>query len=166
MICIINILFLNMFSGNERMSTSEKPKHKSRQKTPTHPLLIHKLLYTQRYDHQQCLYALSLVSIVLKDEGRAFICSAATTSMSVCNTPHQSLLRELLIRHRRALSGNEFYGSLADGKNAFFFMLNWRYLNGWEPQSWKHCIEIFFIEEHFYTSNYFTNKTKTFVSSK
>ena len=111
-----------MFSGNERMSTSEKPKHKSRQKTPTHPLLIHKLLYTQRYDHQQCLYALSLVSIVLKDEGRAFICSAATTSMSVCNTPHQSLLRELLIRHRRALSGNEFYGSLADGKNAFFFL--------------------------------------------
>ena len=114
----------NNTSGNERLttnsshhSTNEKPKHKTRQKTPTHPLLIHKLLYTQRYDHQQCLYALSLVSTVLKDEGRAFICSAATTSMSVCNTPHQSLLRELLIRHRRALSGNEFYGSLADGKS-------------------------------------------------
>ena len=166
-----------MFSGNERLSTtnsshhhnstSEKLKHKSRQKTPTHPLLIHKLLYTQRYDHQQCLYALSLVSIVLKDEGRAFICSAATTSMSVCNTPHQSLLRELLIRHRRALSGNEFYGSLADGKNAFFFFdVELTVFERLRTLKLKHCIEIFFIEEHFYTWNNFTNKTNTFVSSK
>jgi len=101
--------YLIIFLANEKNGGKKKLKWKT---TPTHPLLIHKLLYTQRYDHQQCLHALNHITNVLKDEGRAFICSAATTSMSVCNTPHQSLLRELLIRHRRALSGNEFYGSL------------------------------------------------------
>ena len=80
----------------------------------THPLLIHKLLYTQHYDTSQCLYALKRISMILKSEGRSFIVAVATTSMSVCNTPHQTLLRELLIRHRRVLSGKEFYGSLAE----------------------------------------------------
>ena len=61
------------------------------------------------------LYALKRLLLVLNSEGHAFILSAATTSMSVCSTPHQSLLRELLIRHRRVLSGKQFFGSLADG---------------------------------------------------
>lgn len=91
-------------------------KHKnSRVKTlPTHPLLIHKLLYTQHYDTQQCLYTLRRIILILKSEGRSFICAAATTSMNMCNTPHQAILRQLLIRHRRVLSGNDFYGSLAE----------------------------------------------------
>ena len=87
---------------------------------PTHPLLIHKLLYTDHYDTDLCLYAFSCILAILNCEGRLFICAAATTSVNVCNSPHQSLLRELLIRHRRVLAGNEFYGSLAEG-NFFKF---------------------------------------------
>lgn len=103
-------------------------KHKnSRVKTlPTHPLLIHKLLYTQHYDTQQCLYTLRRIILILKSEGRSFICAAATTSMNMCNTPHQAILRQLLIRHRRVLSGNDFYGSLAEGIYVFFCRMGFK----------------------------------------
>ena len=88
---------------------------------------VHKLYYTQPYDTTQTMYAFKALLSILDTDGRAFVCSAATTSMSMCNTGHQIALRELLIRHRRALTGKEFYGSLADStfdlKIRFFVMV-------------------------------------------
>ncbi|XP_065649698.1 protein dopey-1 isoform X2 [Hydra vulgaris] len=102
---------------DERITQSENQIKSSVVKAlPTHPLLIHKLLYTDHYDTDMCLYAFRCILAILNCEGRLFICAAATTSVNVGNSPHQSLLRELLIRHRRVLSGKEFYGSLAEAQ--------------------------------------------------
>ena len=76
----------------------------------------------QQYDTQQCLYTLKRILMILKAEGRAFICATATTSMNVCNTPHQNVLRQLLIRHKRVLSGKDFYGPLVEGNTPFCFI--------------------------------------------
>lgn len=77
---------------------------------------VHKLYYTQLYDTTQTIYALKTILAILEVDGKAFVFSSATTSMSMSNTAHQTGLRELLIRHRRALIGKDFYGSLADSK--------------------------------------------------
>ena len=68
------------------------------------------------YNYFFVIEALARVERMMISDGRAFVCASATTSMSMSNTPHQQALRELLIRHRRALSGKEFYGSLDDGE--------------------------------------------------
>ena len=81
-----------------------------------HPLHVHKLFYTQLYDTTQTIYALKTIYSMLNADGKILVFSSATTSMNMCNTAHQIGLRELLIRHRRALIGKDFYGSLADSK--------------------------------------------------
>ena len=81
-----------------------------------HPLHVHRLFYTQLYDTTQTIYALKTVMSILEVDGKAFVFASATTSMNMCNTAHQTALRELLIRHRRALSGKDFYGSLTDSE--------------------------------------------------
>ena len=62
------------------------------------------------------MYALKTLISILDANGNAFVFSSATTSMNICGTVHQIALRELLIRHRRALTGKDFYGSLVDSK--------------------------------------------------
>ena len=80
------------------------------------PLDVHKLFYTQLYDTTQTMYALKTALSILDSNGKAFVFSSARASMNMCGTVHQIGLRELLIRHRRALTGKDFYGSLADSK--------------------------------------------------
>lgn len=85
-----------------------------------HPLHVHKLFYTELYDTTQTIYSLKTVLSILNADGKDFVFSSATMSMSICSTAHQTSLRELLIRHRRALTGKDFYGSLADSKLIIF----------------------------------------------
>ena len=79
-----------------------------------HPLDQHKLLYQLVIDSQLTLYALNTLMSILHNAPRQFVCAAATTSISSSNTPHQEKIKELLIRHRRSLLGQEFYGTLYD----------------------------------------------------
>ncbi|XP_065057535.1 protein dopey-1-like isoform X2 [Rhopilema esculentum] len=106
-------------SGDAEESRNEMNENTSREKharVTVHPLHVHRLFYTQLYDTTQTIYALKTVMSILEVDGKAFVFASATTSMNMCNTAHQTALRELLIRHRRALSGKDFYGSLADSQ--------------------------------------------------
>eukprot|EP00794_Sanderia_malayensis_P000522 gene522-1172_t len=111
-----NLLTKNNHSIDDINLPSSKMNGVEKSSKPVHPLHVHCLFYTQPYDTTQTMYALKAIMSIVESDGRAFVCAAATTSMNMCNTGHQSGLRELLIRHRRALTGKDFYGSLADSQ--------------------------------------------------
>lgn len=81
--------------------------------TGIHTLHMHILLYTQKYDYQRTLYALSTIKSMLVTCPRLFVSALATTSISAIKTPHLSTLQSLLARHRKSVFGKNFFGEIA-----------------------------------------------------
>lgn len=77
-----------------------------------HPLQQHILLYIQVYDTQRILYVLSRLRSILHTCWRDFVCSMSSTSVSSTNTPQLIKLQQLLARHKRCMTGRDFYVEL------------------------------------------------------
>ena len=99
----------DLFSGAD--ACDAKPDPESPDSSQIHPLHTHILLYSQRYDAQRTLYALSTFKSMLAASPK-LVCAMATTS--VCNEHSQHLeeLHKLLIRHRRSVFGRNFFGDV------------------------------------------------------
>ena len=76
-----------------------------------HPLHTHILLYSQRYDAQRTLYALSTFKSMLAASPK-LVCAMATTSVCHEHSRHLEELHKLLIRHRRSVFGRNFFGEI------------------------------------------------------
>ena len=74
-----------------------------------HPLHTHILLYTQKYDAQRTLYALTCLKSILTSSPKLVACALSTTSISSATSPHMMKLQNLLARHRRSVFGKNFF---------------------------------------------------------
>ncbi len=74
-----------------------------------HPLHTHILLYTQKYDAQRTLYALTCLKSILTSSPRLVACALSTTSISGATSPLMMKLQNLLARHRRSVFGKNFF---------------------------------------------------------
>ena len=81
-------------------------------RTNIHPLHMHLLLYTQKYDYYRTLYALSTLKSMLEVCPRLFVSSLVTTSISALRTPQLAKLQLLLARHRKSVFGKNFFGEI------------------------------------------------------
>ncbi|XP_035686504.1 protein dopey-1-like isoform X1 [Branchiostoma floridae] len=85
-----------------------------------HPLNQHMLLYIQVYEHLQVLHALATLKSMLSVAGRALICATVTTSIHSSGSSLQSVLQELLSRHRQSLLGQDFYHNISSELSGAF----------------------------------------------
>lgn len=74
-----------------------------------HPLHTHILLYTQKYDAQRTLYALTCLKSILTSSPRLVACALSTTSINNASSPHMTKFQNLLARHRRSVFGKNFF---------------------------------------------------------
>ena len=81
-------------------------------RTNIHPLHMHLLLYTQKYDYYRTLYALSTLKSMLEACPRLLVSSLVTTSISALRTPQLAKLQLLLARHRKSVFGKNFFGEI------------------------------------------------------
>ncbi|XP_071800517.1 protein DOP1A-like isoform X4 [Asterias amurensis] len=72
----------------------------------------HILLYVQVYDAQRMLYVLSTIKAILSTNPWLFVCAMSSTSISSTNTPQLIKLQQLLARHKRCITGQDFYSDL------------------------------------------------------
>ncbi|EDW08811.2 protein dopey-1 homolog [Drosophila mojavensis] len=72
----------------------------------------HLLLYLAIYDTRQTLYALQTLRNIICCDKRTFLCLSITTSFS------SGSLKQLLIRHRKSISGKGFAGSVSNSEYA------------------------------------------------
>lgn len=72
----------------------------------------HLLLYLAIYDTRQTLYALQTLRNIICCDKRTFLCLSITTSFS------SGSLKQLLIRHRKSISGKGFAGSISNSEYA------------------------------------------------
>ncbi|XP_021360674.1 protein dopey-1-like isoform X2 [Mizuhopecten yessoensis] len=77
-----------------------------------HPLHMHMLLYTQKYDHKRTLYALTTLKSMLVTCPRLVVTALVTTSISATRTSQLAKLQLLLARHRKSVFGKNFFGDL------------------------------------------------------
>lgn len=77
-----------------------------------HPLHTHLLLYSQPYDAQRTLYALTCLKAIMSSTPRLMACAISTTGIITSHTSHMSQLLHLLARHRRAVFGKNFYSEV------------------------------------------------------
>ena len=77
-----------------------------------HPLHTHILLYTQKFDAQRTLYALTCLKSILTTTPRLVTCAMATTSITNAHLPHLTRLQHLLARHRRSVFGKNFFSEV------------------------------------------------------
>ncbi|KAG7202175.1 hypothetical protein KM043_015855 [Ampulex compressa] len=77
-----------------------------------HNLHSHMLLYCGVYDSTRTLYALRTLRNELLTNTRMFLCCAATTA--VANTTKNTILLNLLARHRKSVFGRNFHGDIAN----------------------------------------------------
>ncbi|KYN13865.1 Protein dopey-1 like protein [Trachymyrmex cornetzi] len=77
-----------------------------------HNLHSHMLLYCGVYDSARTLYALRTLRNELLTNTRMFLCCAATTG--VANTTKNTVLLNLLARHRKSVFGRNFHGDIAN----------------------------------------------------
>ena len=80
--------------------------------TGVHPLHTHILLYTQKYDAQRTLYALSCLKAILITNPRLIICALSTTNISSTQSSQFVQLQNMLIRHRRSVFGKNFFSDV------------------------------------------------------
>ena len=99
--------------GGPRPTTGNTPP-------AVHPLHTHLLLYTQRYDAQRTLYALSVLKGILVTSPRLVVCAVSTSSMASSHTPHLAHLHTLLIRHRRSVFGKNFFSEIPAESSATY----------------------------------------------
>lgn len=76
-----------------------------------HPLHSHMLLYCGVYDSARTLYSLRTLRNALATNPRTFLSCASTTGVARTSCD----LLNLLARHRKSASGNNFHGDLANG---------------------------------------------------
>ncbi|XP_032590536.1 protein dopey-1 homolog isoform X2 [Drosophila grimshawi] len=72
----------------------------------------HLLLYLAIYDTRQTLYALQTLRNIICCDKRTFLCLSITTSFT------SGSLKQLLIRHRKSISGKGFDGSVGNSEYA------------------------------------------------
>ncbi|XP_025266125.1 protein dopey-1 homolog isoform X1 [Camponotus floridanus] len=77
-----------------------------------HNLHSHMLLYCGVYDSARTLYALRTLRNELLTNTRMFLCCAATTGVS--NATKNTMLLNLLARHRKSVFGRNFHGDIAN----------------------------------------------------
>ncbi|KYQ56351.1 Protein dopey-1 like protein [Trachymyrmex zeteki] len=77
-----------------------------------HNLHSHMLLYCGVYDSARTLYALRTLRNELLTNTRMFLCCAATTG--VANATKNTVLLNLLARHRKSVFGRNFHGDIAN----------------------------------------------------
>ncbi|KAL3881558.1 hypothetical protein ACJMK2_027984, partial [Sinanodonta woodiana] len=88
--------------------------------TELHPLHMHVLLYTQKYDYQRTLYALSTLKSMLVTCPRLLVTALVTTSISAVRPSQLVKLQLLLARHRKSVFGKNFFGEIpADVMSAY-----------------------------------------------
>ncbi len=87
-------------------------KPKAEEINGIHPLHTHILLYTQKYDAQRTLYALSCLKSILTSSPRLVVCAMATTNISSSATPQLAQLQNVLARHRRSVFGKNFFSEI------------------------------------------------------
>ena len=80
--------------------------------TALHPLQQHILLYVQVYDAEQILHVLARLKSILHTSPRQFVCAMSSTNISSTNTPQLIKLQQLLARHKRCITGWDFYTQL------------------------------------------------------
>ena len=73
---------------------------------------MYKLHYSGKCDYHRILYAFRTLSGILRVVPRQFVCASAATSIGSSFGPYEERIKELLIRHKRSLLGNGFYGPL------------------------------------------------------
>ncbi|KAH8337030.1 hypothetical protein KR059_012144 [Drosophila kikkawai] len=79
---------------------------------PAHLYHNHLLLYLAIYDTRQTLYALHTLRNIICCDRRTFLCLSITTSFS------SGSLKQLLVRHRKSISGKGFDGSVGSSEYA------------------------------------------------
>jgi len=77
-----------------------------------HNLHSHMLLYCGVYDSARTLYALRTLRNGLLTNTRMFLCCAATTG--VANATKNTVLLNLLARHRKSVFGRNFHGDITN----------------------------------------------------
>lgn len=77
-----------------------------------HPLHTHILLYTQKFDAQRTLYALTCLKSILTTTPRLVTCAMATSSITSTPLLHMTRLQHLLARHRRSVFGKNFFSDV------------------------------------------------------
>ena len=97
---------------DESDSVSLYTTRSTEQSSTVHPLHSHVLLYTQKYDTERTLYALSVIKGVLSSAPRLVTCALSTTSISTVSTPHLLHFQDLLLRHRRSVFGKNFFSTI------------------------------------------------------
>lgn len=107
-------------SENEDDTRSEHVHRRDEEIPVIHPLHTHILLYSQKYDAQRTLHALSCVKAILTTTPRLVACAMATTNVSSSLTPHLQYLQHLLTRHRRAVFGKNFFSEMPPDAGASF----------------------------------------------
>ncbi|XP_052808898.1 protein dopey-1-like isoform X3 [Mya arenaria] len=83
-----------------------------RDTTNIHTLHMHILLYTQKYDYERTLYALSTLKAMLAACPRMLVTSLVTTNISSLKAPQLAKLQLLLARHRKSVFGKSFFGEI------------------------------------------------------
>ena len=100
-------------AGSEGRVASGQPKRLPALKLNAVPALQqHILLYVQVYDAQRMLYVLSTIKSILSTNPWPFVCAMSSTSISSTNTPQLVKLQQLLARHKRCITGQDFYSDL------------------------------------------------------
>ncbi|XP_018337342.1 PREDICTED: protein dopey-1 homolog isoform X1 [Trachymyrmex septentrionalis] len=100
----------------ESPKNEEVPQHNAKTNRNVglgvHNLHSHMLLYCGVYDSARTLYALRTLRNELLTNTRMFLCCAATTG--VANTTKNTVLLNLLARHRKSVFGRNFHGDIAN----------------------------------------------------
>ncbi|XP_018302265.1 LOW QUALITY PROTEIN: protein dopey-1 homolog [Mycetomoellerius zeteki] len=100
----------------ESPKNEEVPQHNAKTNRNiglgVHNLHSHMLLYCGVYDSARTLYALRTLRNELLTNTRMFLCCAATTG--VANATKNTVLLNLLARHRKSVFGRNFHGDIAN----------------------------------------------------
>ncbi|XP_011859860.1 PREDICTED: protein dopey-1 homolog isoform X1 [Vollenhovia emeryi] len=100
----------------EPPKSEEVPQHNAKTNRNVglgvHNLHSHMLLYCGVYDSARTLYALRTLRNELLTNMRMFLCCAATTG--VTNATKNTVLLNLLARHRKSVFGRNFHGDIAN----------------------------------------------------
>ncbi|GAB1600861.1 protein dopey-1-like isoform X3 [Argonauta hians] len=98
--------------GRSSNNVSNNLDDNEEETTGIHTLHMHILLYVQKYDCQQTLYALSTLKSMLVTCPRLMVTAMATTSINNNRLQQLPKLQMLLARHRKSVFGNNFFGEL------------------------------------------------------
>ncbi|XP_030388134.1 protein dopey-1 homolog [Scaptodrosophila lebanonensis] len=116
----VEILRQNAAQNAEELSIRSSTKscsslsdiRKMRNADVVHLFHNHLLIYLAIYDTRQTLYAFQTLRNIISCDKRTFLCLSITTSFS------SGSLKEMLIRHRKSISGKDFGGSVNNSEYA------------------------------------------------